>query len=319
LLVASGSSLAEVDWRSVVIDCENKATDAEIAACIRERAAKQRAEEEHLSQQNQPKRTGFRISIRDSSTSVADFSGIDLGDKGGTVSAYRKDGEDATLAKVAAFAHWGAYFGGRVQPFVGASWTRDPTATTKTDIRDLTGGTVGSLWESSGPGTQLFSLLSTFQLTHREDRYGTSEGNLARAHFDLVWVPLAGGSLLGGFTVVPHVAGLWHRRTGGGAEDGTWTSVYAGIAVAKPFSIGRQRFKASLLARKLRDTDVPNDNSERRDDYANLSLDYYFYNPEDEKAALQPSLFLTREVGTDFLSGVAKSNKTTAGFRLKFN
>ena len=64
----------------------------------------------------------------------------------------------------------------------------------------------------------MFSLLSTFQFTHRKDLYGTSEGNLARGHFDLVWVPLAGGALLGGFTVVPHVAGLWHRRTGGGPE-----------------------------------------------------------------------------------------------------
>ncbi|NUZ06744.1 hypothetical protein [Piscinibacter koreensis] len=319
LLTFSVTAVAQVDWRSVVTSCEKEPSDAAIAACVRANAAKQREEERRASEANQPKALGFRVSVRDTSTSVADFTGVELGEKGASISVQREKGEDASMVKAAVFGRWGAYFGGRVQPFIGASWLRDGTDAGKSDIRDLTVGSVGPLWESSGPGHELFSLLSTLQLTHREDLHGKGDGHLLRTHFDLVWVPLASGSLLGGFSVVPHVAALWHKRTGGGAEDGNWSSGYAGVAVSKPFGIGQQRFKASLLARKLYDIDVPGKNTKRRDKYVDVSLDYYFFNPEDKGAALQPSLFITREVGTDFLSGVEKTNKTTAGFRLKFN
>ncbi|KQT10949.1 hypothetical protein ASG30_09120 [Ramlibacter sp. Leaf400] len=135
----------------------------------------------------------------------------------------------------------------------------------------------------------------------------------------MAWLPLASGSLLGGVSVVPHVALLWSRRNGGGPEDGVWRSSYVGVAITKPFELGKQRFKASLLYRKLRDSDVPDGNVRRHDKYANVSLDYYFFNPEDEKAALQPSLFITREVGLDFLNMADRANKTTAGIRFKFN
>lgn len=319
LLVVPATAVGQVDWRAGMMECEKlQAADA-VAKCVRDTAAKLREEENKIADQNQPHPTGsFKLAVRETSSSVATSKGQTLGDKGASVSLQRKDGKDASVAKVALFGYGPAYLQGRVQPFVGASWLRDGASANKTDIRDLTVGSVGPLWQTPGAGEIDFTLLSTFQLTHREDMYGTNDGNLARAHFDLVWTTLAGGSL-GGFSIVPQVAALWHRRSGGAATDGTWRSFYAGFVIAKPFAVGQQHFKASLLARKLYDTGVPAGNSERRDSYLNLSLDYLFFDPEDKKAALQPSLFVTREVGTDFLSGVAKANKTTAGFRLKFN
>jgi len=83
--------------------------------------------------------------------------------------------------------------------------------------------------------------------------------------------------------------------------------------------LGLQKFKISAVARKLFDTSVPAGNAERRIKYLNLSLDYYFYDPDNKSAVLQPSLFITRETGNDFLEFGKALNKTTAGVRIKFN
>ena len=80
-----------------------------------------------------------------------------------------------------------------------------------------------------------------------------------------------------------------------------------------------QRFKTSAAARRLFDTSVPSGNTERRVSYFTVSLDYYFYDPDNKTAQFQPSLFITRETGTDFLEYGKAANKMTAGVRLKFN
>lgn len=179
--------------------------------------------------------------------------------------------------------------------------------------------TGGPLLQSSGEGSNAFTLFHTFQLTQRHDRYAETDGDIARAHFDLGWGPLMSGELLGGVSVLPHVAGLWHHRTEGGTGQGNWKSYYVGAQFEKPVQLGLQKFKISAVARKLFDTSVPAGNAERRIKYLNLSLDYYFYDPDNKSAVLQPSLFITRETGNDFLEFGKALNKTTAGVRIKFN
>lgn len=296
-------------------DCLDVQPEKEQLACFVQEAQEKKRKAAEEAAKNQPQPVQFTLQVRDTSTSVADFRGFELGQKGGSISTERDHGEDTTNAKIAVFGKFPARFGGRIQPFVGASWLRKGAQSTRSDIRDFTIGSVGPLWESSGEGSQLFSLLTTLQLTHREDRFGTSEGNLARAQFDLVWVPLASGRLLGGVSLVPHIGLLAHRRTGGGIDDGTWASAYAGVALGKSFG----RFQTTLLGRRLHDANTPSGNGKRRDHYASLSFDYYFFDPENKKAPFQPSVFITREVGNDFLTGVDNANKTTGGLRVKFN
>ncbi|MES1265289.1 MAG: hypothetical protein ABUU24_06520, partial [Variovorax sp.] len=208
--------------------------------------------------------------------------------------------DDSTQAKVALFGVFRPWFGGRVQPFVGAAWARDGSTDPKKDVRQLTAGTAGPLLQSGAPGHESFTLIHTLQLSRRFDKYGTTDGEVARLHFDLAWAPLASGDLLGGLAVLPHVAGLLQRRSDAGIESGNWRSVYVGTQLEKPFELGTQRFKASADARRLFDTSVPSGNTKRRVSYFNLSLDYYFYDPDNKTAQLQPSLFITRETGTDF-------------------
>ena len=223
------------------------------------------------------------------------------------------------MAKIALFGVFRPVLDGRVQPFIGTAWIRDGSSNPKRDLRQLTMGATGPVFQTSGPGYSAFTLLQTLQLSRRIDAYGTTDGLVARAHFDLAWGELASGSMLGGLAVLPHVAGLWERRTEDGPEKGNWRGVYVGAQLEKPFELGEQRFKASALARKLYDTAAPAGNAERRSRILSVSLDYYFYDPADKSAKSQPSLFLTRERGTDFLEYSKAANKTTAGFRLKFN
>ena len=321
--VATSASAAP-DWRSMSTDCLKLQTDPEIAACLRAGVDAQIREEEKenakkLAEQ-QAKLTSPRLLVRESASSISNFGAKGFGEKGASLTVQRDKGDDSTLAKAAVFAIFDPWVkDGKSQPFLGLAWARDGAAKPKTDIRQLTGGFAGQLFQTSGEGAETLTVFHTIQLSRRYDRYAATDGAVARAHFDLAWGPLANGTLLGGLAVLPHVAGLWHHRTEGATEAGNWRSLYAGVQLEKPVLLGLHHFKLSAVARKLFDTSVPSGNQERRQRYLSLSMDYFFYDPDNKTAALQPSLFITRETGMDFLEFGKAVNKTTAGFRLKFN
>jgi hypothetical protein len=316
------SAMAAADWRAMSLACLERTTDAEIAECLRKGKEAQFVVEEA---ENRKKRADKqetiespRLLVRESASSISNFGARGFGEKGGSLTALRDKGVDSTLAKVAVFAVFDPLFGGRAQPFVGLGWARDGSVNPKTDIRQLTTGTAGPLFQTRGDGWQAFTLFHTLQVSRRSDRYATTSGTTARAHFDLALGELASGELLG-FPMLPHVAALWQHRTKGTTERGDWQSYYAGMQMEKSALFGFPRLKISAVARTLFDTKVPAGNAERRQRYLNVSLDYYLYDPEDKTAALQPSLFIMREKGTDFLEFGKAVNKTTAGVRLKFN
>lgn len=320
-LAVSIGAHAAVDWKTGLEKCQDEHgadTDPKAyVACVNAHIKAQRDEEVKEAQKNQPKpEPRVTVVVRDTSTGI-DFAKPNFGLQGASLSFLRKDGEDATNAKLALFGYYTPKDALPYQPFFGVSWTRDGTPSKRSDIRDVSVGAVGNLFEPIGENGKQFTLLATWQLIRRTDLFGTGDGNLFRAHFDSIYVPWAGGRSFSGFNVIPQVGYLLHDRTDGGAQEGTWHSAYAGININKPFEIGAQRFQASLLARRLYDLSVPGGNDERRDKYLKLTLNYYFYNPEDKSAVLQPSLFLQREVGNDFLSGISKTNKTTAGINFK--
>lgn len=308
----------------MVQSCYVHKTDAELAACLR---AGVQAQEEQERLQNQAKLDDLakqanqqvRLLVRDTASSITNFAGKGLGEKGASVSVQRVNGVDASQAQVALFGVLQEQWGGAVQPFVGAAWSRDGAAVPKRDVRQWTVGTAGPLWQTSAAGHETFSLIHTLQLSRRYDVHGSTDGMVGRLHFDLAWAPLANGELLSGVAVLPHVAALLHRRTGAAAESGHWRSVYVGAQLEKPFEIGQQRLKATASARRLFDLSVPRGNDERQVNRFSLSLDYYFYDPENKTAPLQPSLFITRETGTDFLEYGQPTSKTTAGIRVKFH
>lgn len=74
-----------------------------------------------------------------------------------------------------------------------------------------------------------------------------------------------------------------------------------------------------MTARKLLDISGPDGNAKRRQRYVNLSVEYFFYDAEDKMVTLQPSFFVTRKTGLDFLEYGKTLNKTSAGIRLKYN
>lgn len=318
------TAFAAPDWRAMTQKCVSLVTDEEVAKCLRAGA---KAQDEQEQAENDKKVEAVkteldrpvRLLVRDTASSISNFAGKGLGEKGASLSVQRDKGEDSTQAKIALFGVFQPLLGGRVQPFVGVAVSRDGAADPKKDIRQLTAGTAGPLFQTTGPGYESFTLIHTLQASRRYDKYGTTDGDTTRVHFDLAWAPLANGDLLGGLAVLPHIAALWQRRTDGGVENGNWRSVYIGAQLEKPFELGTHKFKASAAARRLFDTSVPTGNAERSANSFNLSLDYYFYDPDNKMARLQPSLFVTRETGTDFLEYGKAVNKTTAGFRLKFN
>lgn len=321
---AATTAVAAPDWRAMSMGCLKLQTDAEIAACLRAGVDAQTKEEEKdnakkLAEQ-QARISSPRLLVRESASSISSFGAKGFGEKGASLTAQRDKGDDATLAKAAVFAVFDPWWkDGRSQPFLGVAWARDGAAKPKSDIRQLTAGFAGQLFQTSGEGADAWTVFHTIQLSRRHDRHAATDGEVARAHFDLAWGPLANGSLLGGVAVLPHVAGLWHHRTEGATESGNWRSYYVGAQLEKPVLLGLHHLKLSAVARKLFDTSVPGGNQERRQRYLSLSMDYYLYDPDNKTAPLQPSFFMTRETGTDFLEFGKPMNKTSAGFRLKFN
>lgn len=315
---------AAPDWRGMTQGCVKLATDAEVAQCLRAGVKAQEAQEQADNDKKTAKErealdAPVRLLVRNTASSITNFAGRGLGEKGASFGLLRNNGADASQAAVAVFGVMRPVLDGRVQPFVGAAWARDGAATPKKDIRQLTAGTVGPLWQSSGPGHESWTLIHTAQLSRRHDQYANTDGTVARLHFDMAWAPLASGEMLGGLAVLPHVAALWQRRTDAGPENGSWRSTYVGAQLEKPFELGAQRFKATASTRRLFDSSVPDGQDKRRVSHHSLSLDYYFYDPNDKTAASQPSLYITRESGTDFLEYGKALNKTTAGLRFKWN
>ena len=239
----ASTSFAAPDWRAMSQECVGRGSDEEVAKCLRLGI---KAQEELEVADNNKKTEAIkkdldqpvRLLVRDTASSISNFAGKGLGEKGASLSAQREKGEDSTQAKVALFGIFRPWLGGRVQPFVGAAWARDGSTDPKKDVRQLTAGTAGPLLQTAGQGHESFTLIHTFQVSRRFDKYGLTDGEVARLHFDLAWAPLASGELLGGLAVLPHVAGLWQRRTDAASASGNWRSVYIGAQFEKPFELG---------------------------------------------------------------------------------
>ena len=118
----ASTAFAAPDWRGMIQQCVNLKTDEEIAKCLRAGVKTQEAEE----QADNDKQTAaikaeferpFRLLVRDTATSITNFAGKGLGEKGASLNALRDKGVDSTQAKVALFGVFKPVFGGRVVTF----------------------------------------------------------------------------------------------------------------------------------------------------------------------------------------------------------
>lgn len=331
--VASTSPTAQVmppepgtpAWRHCLVI---NTTDHAIADCVRLADAQAKKEEQTARVAAEAAgtipapRPDWTIAIRNSSTPTADYSLYDMGTKGGSYSLLHEKGESNHNATVGVLVYrrpfdWDPE--SRFQLFGGASVVRSGAGASKKDIRDVTLGVTGRAWtnqaDSGAAATDReVSVLQTTQYIRREDKYGASEGHVARLHVDVIWAPLASGKWLwAGF--VPQAGLLFERRTGGGPGDGRWDAGYVGLMANKRDG----RIQASVTGRWLRDFRVPGTNAKRRDHVFSASLDFFFYDTVATSTAFQPSMFITRQVGNDFLTGVANANKTELGLRIKYH
>jgi hypothetical protein len=256
-----------------------------------------------------------------SSADVTDFGALDLGDNGAQFSGTRAGGKTATSVDVGGVLVFPAWSSNAWQPFVYGSWSRDTSsADDKSDKRTLGAGVQGWYNTGSHVGPQRGNLYiyTSATLARRADVYGADDAVQLGLKFDFVklnWAQPGPGVI--GF--IPHVGLLAERRdAGGGATtDGNWSSLYAGSRFSYQVPVaGLQGVTLSALARASTDLSAPGGNDRRHLRFGKLKASYDLF--KDKDATVKPSLFVSRQAGTDILSGTNKA-KTQFGLQLTIN
>ena len=125
--------------------------------------------------------------------------------------------------------------------------------------------------------------------------------------------------LPGSVGFIPHLGVVLERRDAGGGSttDGTWSSTYVGSKFSYKLPVGGLKgFGLTALARWYGDLSVPDGNEKRRAWFGKLKATYDLY--ENKTSTVKPTLFVSRQAGTDVLSGTTKA-KTQFGIQVTIN
>ena len=264
------------------------------------------------------KKSKVQLTLRQSGD-FNNFGGADLVDKPAQFNVQRSDGKDATSAKAALIAAFRPINDLGWQPFASGAWNRDTAAAKPKDIRDLSVGVAGPLWDPLPSG---WTLYSTLRFTHRDDRYGTADSDGLALHTNVVilrWVSAIPDPVKNSYSLVPQFGYLAENRNGGALDAGAWRSLYGGFQAAAQLNGWVPRLALSLDYQRFIDTSVPSGNDKRRVNHALLALTYALTDPDDKAITFRPYLSLSREVGTDVLGGGSPTNRTIFGLGLKYN
>lgn len=243
------------------------------------------------------------------------FAKADVAAKPATFDFQRKDGQDGSRVQLGVIAVGSAFNDAGWQPFGSLAWNRDATGdvTKRKDLRDAGIGVTGTLLQSNDLE---WSLHSTVRYRHRQDLYGTKDGNAIGIHGNVVKLGWADAKP---FIFVPYVGILLDKRNGGGTTDGHWNSAYIGTTLTAPLSNWIRGLSISGTFERFHDYSTPNGQLKRSTSSASPSITYEFTDPEDKTVKLRPSISLSRQIGEDVRAGGSQENKTMLSFGLKYN
>lgn len=269
-------------------------------------------------------RPEVRWKVRDSST-ISPVGDADWGTKPGLFQLGRSDGRDFSSVKVSLVGVLRAIEApGRVyntwEPFFGVSWDKDTSTSKPRDLRQAFIGITGQLNESGPDGT---SLNPTFRIGFRDDAKADTHGLFATAHVDVIRMPWVNDPELpdrNASIFVPFF-GLHMARTRtspGAVSDGTYTGAYAGAKTEIKLWGIVPRLSVVGQAQYYRDLDTPGDTAKRNKRFATVGLKYDLVDASTKKGWI-PSLSLSRQSGTDPVTGDGPARKTVLGLGVKYD
>lgn len=243
------------------------------------------------------------------------FAKADVTAKPATFDLQHKDGQDSTRIQLGVLAVGSAFNDAGWQAFGSLAWNRDTTGDTtkKKDLRDAGVGVTGTLLQSNNLE---WSLYSTARYRHRQDMYGTKDGNAVGLHGSIVKLGWADGNPL---IFIPYFGLLLDKRNGGSTTDGQWNSAYIGATLTVPLNNWIRGLSISGAFERFHDYSTPNGQSKRSASSASPAVTYEFSNPDDKTVKWRPSVSLSRQTGEDVRAGSGQENKTMFSFGLKYN
>ena len=265
------------------------------------------------------KRHGPTVYLHNSAN-VTDFGKLDLGDDGAQFSGTRSGGKTLSAVDLGAVVVFSAINARGWQPFAYAAWSREEAPDETSDKRTIGLGIQGDVTPGDTTGRQHddLKIYMSANLARRVDIHGPNDATQLGMKLDFVKANWA-APLPGVLGFIPHVGFVVeHRDAGNGAtSDGTWSTVYAGSKFVYKLPIANLKgFGFTGLARWHGDVSAPGDNDKRHGWFGKLKATYDLY--RDASSSVKPSLYVSRQAGTDFLSGTSKA-KTQFGLQLTIN
>ena len=237
---------------------------------------------------------------------------------------YVKNGDkEGSLIKLSAIFTGPALTSGGsgLAPFGSFSVYRDLTATTP---RNTLVGRVGLRNTFLDYTVTNVSVDSTASISTKEDRVKHTATDGFLISNKIVAKHLATGQPFGGsgipFQLVPIVgAGVERIRSApSGVPTGRSNYLYGGAALSVWPSIV-PRLQANARYQRFNDLSASGGLDKRKLNYREASLDYYLFDPNNDKAVVQPILSISRELGDDPVAGIGSVNRTTIGLKFKIN
>jgi hypothetical protein len=305
-----------MSWQAIAIaaekDCTAIGDDKDRLACYDKNSG---VTPKAADERTRPPVWAQRISVRNKGTLN------NLGKDPAAFAFTRKDGEEAMQAQAALVVLGPAAESGW-QSFAAAAINRDTLAKTKTDVRTVSGGVSGTLINYLDHGFALWPTLSVSQQTDLQAKTESTLGTID------TYVPIKGladgipfESGSNEFRLFPRFGYQFEdrHRVKEGDVAGSLQGYYGGIRFE--FWPGKfsSRIQLTALGQIYRDSWVDEGLSKRTLRYSKLSIDYYFYDPNDKDAWFTPILGIEREVGDDPVFGVVGANRTQLSFKIKIN
>lgn len=243
------------------------------------------------------------------------FAKADVTAKPATFDIQHKDGQDSSRIKLGLIAVGAAFNDAGWQAFGSLALDRDATGDIKKrkDLRDIGLGVTGTLLQSNDLE---WSLFTTVRYRHRQDLYGSLDGDAVGFNANIVKLGWVSGKPV---IFVPYAGLLLDRRNGGGTTNRQWNSAYMGATIKIPLGNWITGLSVSGTFEHFQDYSVSNEQIKRSASSGSPEISYEFTDPEDKATKWRPSVSLSRQIGEDVRAGGSRENKTMFSFGLKYN